>query len=499
MKRISTLLFFAALFACTSLQAQLAPGSIAPNFTATDLDGNEWTLYDLTDQGYSVILDFSATWCGPCWNYHHSGNLEGVWEQYGPDGTNEFMVLMIEGDDDTSVADLYGNGNNTIGDWVTGTPYPIINDDNLAGAYSIGYWPTVYQVCPNRIVTEVSPISTAAHYNFRNTCQFPSGENNAGILSYVGDEGYICGDFDLGASFIFQNLGTEILTSATFELELDGSVVSTIDWTGELALYEFEEISFDAIAVDGSTDGIVRVTSANGGTDDDTANDAVDFAVDQIIVDQQILTLELRTDQYPTETYWYVADENGNTIAEGGNTAVGPNGGDVGVTPGSGGYNPNSLNTEEIVLPADGCYSFTVVDSYGDGICCNYGDGFYRLSDASGTVLAQGGEFVGYADIAFGAELLVDVEELTSVEGLRMFPNPVSERMTVNFNMNEADFLQVEVFNTLGQRVQTVAGDQFATGLHTLEVNAQELNSGVYFLRMRSGERELSRRFVVNR
>ena len=101
MKRISTLLFFAILFAAGSLQAQLAPGSIAPNFTVTDLDGNEWTLYDLTDQGYSVILDISATWCGPCWDYHNSGILEQVWEEHGPDGDNDFMILMIEGDPQT--------------------------------------------------------------------------------------------------------------------------------------------------------------------------------------------------------------------------------------------------------------------------------------------------------------------------------------------------------------------------------------------------------------
>lgn len=498
MKRIFTLLLCTAFLFTASLQAQLESGSIAPNFTTTDLDGNEIVLYDLLDEGYTVILDFSATWCGPCWNYHTGGALEGVWEEYGPEGTNEFYVIMIEGDPSTPLQDLYGPSSTSVGDWVTGTPYPIANDDNLAGPYQIGYWPTIYTVCPNRIITETSQIGTEAHHAFRDNCEFPSGVNNAGILGYEGDEGFFCGDLSLDASFIFQNLGTETMTSATFELVLNGTVAQTTDWTGELATYEFETISFDDVNITEETAGIVRVASVNGVDDEDASNDEELFSLGKLTVDQQIVNLEIRTDNYGGETYWYFADEEGNVIAEGGNTAVGPNGGGIGNPP-PGGYASGTTYNEEIVLPADGCYTFTMVDSYGDGICCSYGNGYYNLTDADGTVLASGGEFEGYDDISFEAAGLVDVKELTSVSAFKMFPNPVSERMTVNFNLTEANFLQVEVYNTLGQLVQTLASDNFGAGQHTLEVNATNLSQGVYFVRMRNGERELNRRFVVNR
>ncbi len=171
MKKILLLLSFCTILA-TAAKAQLPPGTIAPDFTVTDLDGNSYHLYDLLDQGKTVYLDFFATWCGPCWNYHNSHAFKNLWETYGPPGTDEAMVFSIEGDPSTNNNCLYGPSGcvgGTQGDWVSGTPYPIVEDPAVRAMYGVNYYPTIYVICPaDKKVYETGQLPMAGLWSYRN-------------------------------------------------------------------------------------------------------------------------------------------------------------------------------------------------------------------------------------------------------------------------------------------------------------------------------------------
>ncbi|RME00077.1 MAG: hypothetical protein D6816_14135, partial [Bacteroidetes bacterium] len=100
---------------------------------------------------------------------------------------------------------------------------------------------------------------------------------------------------------------------------------------------------------------------------------------DQNPCSQNALTLTIVLDNYPEETSWEITDDAGTVVASSGGTY--------------GSYADGATATENICL-ADGCYTFTIFDVYGDGICCSYGNGSYTLvDDLSGTTLASGGTF----------------------------------------------------------------------------------------------------------
>ncbi len=164
------LLSFLFLSQVAFLNAQIPDGSIAPNFIAKDINGVEYNLYDILDSGRDVVLDFSTTWCGPCWSYKNTGTMHDFYDLAGPDGSNTAMNFFVECDPKTTMDDLMGNTGASQGDWVTGTTYPIIDNASIAAAYQIGAYPTILMVCKDRRVTNVQRASATELVSQTNTC-----------------------------------------------------------------------------------------------------------------------------------------------------------------------------------------------------------------------------------------------------------------------------------------------------------------------------------------
>lgn len=187
MKRL--ILFFATCIVLSKTVGQVPDGTIAPDFTFTDLNGNVQNLYTYLNQGKFVALDVATTWCHPCWEYHTTGIMDTLYTRHDTPGDRTWKVFFIEGDGTTTDDQLNGIGS-TEGNWVAGSMFPIINpsggvllNDFLAG-YNINFYPTLYLICPNKKMYQDTlnvlqkPSPATWEYVAADKCM-PSGLDNA--------------------------------------------------------------------------------------------------------------------------------------------------------------------------------------------------------------------------------------------------------------------------------------------------------------------------------
>ena len=85
--------------------------------------------------------------------------------------------------------------------------------------------------------------------------------------------------------------------------------------------------------------------------------------------------VEIFSDDYPGETSWELVDKGtGEVVASGAPT------------------DPNALHRWNVCITDTDCYNFTIFDSFGDGICCAYGNGYYNVFH-DGELECSGGDF----------------------------------------------------------------------------------------------------------
>jgi hypothetical protein len=485
------LLMVVAVMSSTMSFAQLPAGSYGQDFTITDQFGVSHNLYNYLDQGYTVYIDVSATWCGPCWNFHNSGALDNLYANHGPAGapgvspttTDEVMVIWIDGDGTTTDADMAGTGTNTQGNWLNpaGTPieFPMANPAAaLAGSinndYAIGYFPTIYRVCPNRIVTEVGQLDGAGLYATLQECPPPAFQaNDASMLSYNGDVS-TCGNVNVAVTI--QNNGTDTLTACTITVT-GGIAPLTFNWTGNLATYAVETVNVGTVALTGAATLNVAITSA----DDNTANNATAAPIAFAADGTTHVKIDILFDAYPEECSWSITDDAGNVVASA----------DYNPTPRPADY---STKIENVYLPSTGCYFFNATDAYGDG--------FYELQYTGG--VANGHMFVttvndagatfsslvnydgtyNFAEVSAPSNVntVVGIEEVNLSAGVSVYPNPANDFINVAYGLTNNSVVTVDVINVLGERVMTEYVGSQAAGNYTSRLDVSNLSAGVYML-----------------
>lgn len=546
-------------FCANIASAQLPDGTIVPNFTGTDINGNTWNLYQLLDSGKTVFIDVSATWCGPCWSYHNSGKLETLYNTYGPSGTNELMVLFVEGDDQTTLSDLYGTGSNTQGNWVAGTPYPIIDDGNIANILDISYFPTLYMVCPDRVIKEVGQLTAAQHYAQKTAnCFSATQATDAGITNSMvalnGNAAFngtleSCNAVDI--NYRLCNYGTAPLTSATIDLDLNGTIASTLNWTGNLNTYESVQLTFSGVSTPyGDNPAVVVVSNPNGQADPTSANNSRSARVIHYRDQGQNPGIQ---ETYATTTFppanWVLingGNSPGWTRSTAGNGGVGCAKMDFYSSP-SGDRDVLQLpeiDTRAITNPvltfdvSHARYSTSYTDNLKVRVSSNCGLSWVNVYNKSGANLATTAnttsayiptsaaqwrtETVNLSTYVGRASLLVRFEGTSgsgnncyvdnvsisysstgigSIEANQIafdvYPNPATTRASVDFTLSNSEEVTLEVYNKIGSLVYTRAEGNLLPGEYTFEIPTSDLAKGIYMVNIKTAQGSSMKKLVV--
>jgi hypothetical protein len=67
------------------------------------------------------------------------------------------------------------------------------------------------------------------------------------------------------------------------------------------------------------------------------------------------------------------------------------------------------------------------------------------------------------------------------------YPNPFNPSTSIEFALPQAEYVKIEVYNTLGQRIKTLLDSKMTSGTHAVDFNASNISSGIYFYSIQAG------------
>ncbi len=268
---------------------------------------------------------------------------------------------------------------------------------------------------------------------------------------------------DINPNIKVENWGSTTLTSATISYDIDGNGAANYNWTGSLGYGEYDLVTLPTITASGGNQTLnVAVTNANGAADGRTCNntDSKSFSASGSFSTTEV-RLTLVPDDYGSETTWQFKDENDTVLFSGGPYT-----------------DDDSTPVNEVFpLSASGCYTFTINDSFGDGICCEWGNGSYELRTDDDAIIFSGGVFASVEDTSINVSSL-SVEEFV-LDNIVLYPNPTNSVLNISVSNNELPD-SYSIYNMLGQ---TIATKQISSNAD-LSINSSQLSNGMYFVKI---------------
>jgi len=394
-----------------------------PNYQFTDIQGASYDIYTELGLGKTVVLSFMNYFTSMCQNeVKYLNHIKDIYE------TGEDMIRFW-GIEITNVGMLNSAGvnlNSLYQDW--GLEYPLINLDGLDTYLSslVTSVPTYIVIKPDHSYTVISSINydeDVLSYLNQNILAANNISADYDVDLYNVDHDYCNGNLNLYLNI--QNTGLQIHAGFMITLSDDsGTIIDQLNVSNPLNPKARVEVSL-FYGANQITDTELNIDITSVYSNENHRNNKADVSIIETNNSSgNTIQLQLQTDNYPAETAWHLRD---NTIGEFTDSAgLASDGTITGLTQG--------LHTYNFNLEDDHCYTLHIYDSYGDGLCCSNGNGYFKIIDLpTGNLLDEGGTF-----------------QLSDKAHFRILPPDIGIEEHSSLNQNK-EVLSIQYFDLLGR------------------------------------------------
>lgn len=290
------------------------------------------------------------------------------------------------------------------------------------------------------------------------------------------------------------NRGTSTLTTASISYNINGGPTSTNNWSGSLAPNKFVYITLANTAVNGTLNA--SITAVNGTTDQRATNNNASKTfnnTNSTPLDNHnytTYTFDLIGDPFGAEITWELTNQSGGVLYSGGPYTNQPNAG-----------TQNLVTNQTWNLPANGCYTFTILDSFGDGMAgsssggvSNNDAGSWTIKANNGTVtIASGGGDYGDSESYTFSNNALSSETFDFLENITIYPNPTNSILNISIPSELNFSVNYEIYNNLGQVIKSSNSSS-----SDLQINTSEFSNGIYFIKLNFENNSKTLRFIKN-
>ena len=95
-----------------------------------------------------------------------------------------------------------------------------------------------------------------------------------------------------------------------------------------------------------------------------------------------------------------------------------------------------------------------------------------------------------------------NVENINLVKEFAVFPNypnPFNAITVIKFFTAKEQSIEINIYNILGQKIETLYSGSLSAGMHTVRLNAENMNSGVYFYSVSNGGNHVVKKMMLTK